>query len=77
MPVVPIDFQDGVNDFDVGVDESIFFSLYAEWRIWMPKSVIGGFHQSRETQITIVKWTNVGGQTKQVACEQAFGRAGN
>ena len=41
---VPTDFQDGVNDFDVGVDESIFFSLYAEWRIWMPKSVIGGFH---------------------------------
>ena len=23
--VVPIDFQDGVNDFDVGVNESIFF----------------------------------------------------
>ena len=30
MPVVPVDFQDGVNDFDVGVDESILFSLYAE-----------------------------------------------
>ena len=30
MSVVPIDFQDGVNDFDVGVNESIFFSLYAE-----------------------------------------------
>ena len=27
MSVVPIDFHDGVNDFDVGVDESIFFSL--------------------------------------------------
>ena len=27
MSVVPIDFQDGVNDFDVGVNESIFFSL--------------------------------------------------
>ena len=26
MSVVPIDFQDGVNDFDVGVNESIFFS---------------------------------------------------
>ena len=25
MSVVPIDFQDGVNDFDVGVNESIFF----------------------------------------------------
>ena len=23
MSVVPIDFQDGVNDFDVGVNESI------------------------------------------------------
>ena len=27
MPVVPIDFQDGVNDFDVGVNESTFFSF--------------------------------------------------
>ena len=27
MSVVPIDFQDGVNDFDVGVNESIFFSF--------------------------------------------------
>ena len=27
MPVFPIDFQDGVNDFHVGVNESIFFSL--------------------------------------------------
>ena len=27
--LVPIDFQDGVNDFDVGVNESLFFSLYA------------------------------------------------
>ena len=26
MSVVPIDFQDGVNDFDVGGNESIFFS---------------------------------------------------
>ena len=25
MSVVPIDFQDGVNDFDVGVNESIYF----------------------------------------------------
>ena len=23
----PIDFQDGVNDFDAGVNESIFFSF--------------------------------------------------
>ena len=23
----PYDFQDGVNDFDVGVNESIFFSF--------------------------------------------------
>ena len=30
LSVVPIDFQDGVNDFDVGVNESICFSLYAE-----------------------------------------------
>ena len=27
MSVVPIEFQDGVNDFDVGVNESIFFSF--------------------------------------------------
>ena len=27
MSVVPIDFQDGVNDFDVVVNESIFFSF--------------------------------------------------
>ena len=27
MSVVPIDFQDGVKDFDVGVNESIFFSF--------------------------------------------------
>ena len=27
MSVVPIDFQVGVNDFDVGVKESIFFSF--------------------------------------------------
>jgi len=27
MSVVPIDFQDGVNDFDVGVNESIFLSF--------------------------------------------------
>ena len=26
MSVVLIDFKDGVNDFDVGVNESIFFS---------------------------------------------------
>ena len=25
MSVVPVDFQDGVNDFNVGVNESIFF----------------------------------------------------
>ena len=27
MSVVPIDFQEGVNDFDVGFNESIFFSF--------------------------------------------------
>ena len=27
MPVVPIDFQDGVNNFDVGVNESTFLSF--------------------------------------------------
>ena len=27
MSVVPIDFQDGVNDFDVGVNESMFLSF--------------------------------------------------
>ena len=27
MSVVSIDFQGGVNDFDVGVNESIFFSF--------------------------------------------------
>ena len=27
MSVVPIDFQNGVNDFDVGVNESIVFSF--------------------------------------------------
>ena len=27
MSVVPTDFQDGVNDFDFGVNESIFFSF--------------------------------------------------
>ena len=27
MSVVPIDSQDGVNDFEVGVSESIFFSF--------------------------------------------------
>ena len=27
MSVVSIDFQDGVNDFDVGVNESIFLSF--------------------------------------------------
>ena len=27
MSVVPIDFQDGVNDFDVGVNESTFLSF--------------------------------------------------
>ena len=26
LSVVPIDFKDGVNDLDVGVNESIFFS---------------------------------------------------
>ena len=42
MSVVPIDFQDGVNDFDVGVNESIFFSfvcpmthMNAQKRYWM------------------------------------------
>ena len=28
MSVVPIDFQDGVNNFDVGVSESIFYIFY-------------------------------------------------
>ena len=27
MSVVPIDFQDGVNDFDVDVNESVFLSF--------------------------------------------------
>ena len=27
LPVDPIDFQGGVNDFDVGVNESIFLSF--------------------------------------------------
>ena len=27
MSVVPIDFQEGVNDFDDGFNESIFFSV--------------------------------------------------
>ena len=27
MSVLPIDFQGGVNDFDVGVNESIFLSF--------------------------------------------------
>ena len=27
MSAVPIDFQNGVNDFDVGVNERIFFSF--------------------------------------------------
>ena len=27
MSVVPIDFQDGVNDFRVAVNKSIFFSF--------------------------------------------------
>ena len=27
LSVVPIDFIDGVHDFDVGVNESIFFSF--------------------------------------------------
>ena len=27
MSVVPIDFQDGINDFDVGLNESIFLSF--------------------------------------------------
>ena len=27
MSVLPTDFQDGVKDFDVGVNESIFFSF--------------------------------------------------
>ena len=30
MSVVPIDFQDGVNNFDVGVNESIFFSFVCQ-----------------------------------------------
>ena len=27
MSAVPIDFQNGVNDFDVGINERIFFSF--------------------------------------------------
>ena len=27
MSVVAIEFQDGVDDFDVGINESIFFSI--------------------------------------------------
>ena len=27
MSVVPIDFQDGINDFDVGLNESMFLSF--------------------------------------------------
>ena len=38
MSVVPFDFQDVVNDFNVGVNESIFFSFVR--RKEMPKSVI-------------------------------------
>ena len=30
MSVVPIDFQDGVNDFDVGVNESKCFSFVCQ-----------------------------------------------
>ena len=30
MSVVPTDFQDGVKDFDVGVNESIFFSFVSQ-----------------------------------------------
>ena len=35
MSVVPIDFQDGVNDFDVGVNESIFFSFVCRMKEWI------------------------------------------
>ena len=40
LPIVPDDFQDNVNDSNVGVNESIFSLLYAQWREWMPKNVI-------------------------------------
>ena len=30
MSAVPIDFQNGVNDFDVGVNERIFFSFVCQ-----------------------------------------------
>ena len=40
LSVVPIDFQDGVNDFDVGVNESTFFSFVCRMTHMMPKSVI-------------------------------------
>ena len=33
MSVVAIDFQDGVNDFDVGVNESIFLSFVVQKRV--------------------------------------------
>ena len=39
MSVVPIDFQEGVNDFDDGFNKVYFSLLYAQWRKWMPKSV--------------------------------------
>ena len=41
LSIVPNDFQNNVNDLNVGVNESIFFSfVYVEWRRWMPKNVI-------------------------------------
>ena len=30
MSVVPIDFRGGVNEFDVGVNESMFFSFVCQ-----------------------------------------------
>ena len=40
MSVVPIDFQNGVNFFDVGVNESIFFSFVCPMMHMDAKSVI-------------------------------------
>ena len=30
LSVVPIDFQDGVNDFDGGVNKTVFFSFVCQ-----------------------------------------------
>ena len=35
MIIASIDFHDGVDDLNVSANESIFSSLYAEWRIYL------------------------------------------